>query len=178
MKYDCNKILDYIHEKKRMCNSFSECENGCPLESFSFCDIEDATLEFIDIVQNWSDEHPEQPKLTKREYEFLTTFAPCIEGTAIERTLNGLYIMFHRAFNDEADGYRINPNLFPFIPIGEEWYFEKLLGLEVAAMEDKDETEYEEPEINPCRGCEDYDSKGGCLSNGGCGERKDDGMDN
>lgn len=37
-----------------------------------------------------------------------------------------------------------------------------------------DETEYEEPEINPCRGCEDYDGKGGCLSNGGCGERRED----
>ena len=38
--------------------------------------------------------------------------------------------------------------------------------------EDEDEAEYEEPEINPCRGCEDYDNKGGCLSNGGCGERR------
>lgn len=29
--------------------------------------------------------------------------------------------------------------------------------------------EWEEPEINPCRGCIDYDGKGGCKSNGGCG---------
>lgn len=29
--------------------------------------------------------------------------------------------------------------------------------------------EWEEPEINPCRGCIDYDGKGGCRSNGGCG---------
>lgn len=29
--------------------------------------------------------------------------------------------------------------------------------------------EFEEPEINPCRGCEDYDGYGGCKSNGGCG---------
>lgn len=34
--------------------------------------------------------------------------------------------------------------------------------------------DYEEPEINPCRGCEDYDGKGGCLSHGGCGERRED----
>ena len=26
----------------------------------------------------------------------------------------------------------------------------------------------EEPEINPCRGCEDYDGEGGCKSHGGC----------
>lgn len=30
---------------------------------------------------------------------------------------------------------------------------------------------FEEPEINPCRGCGDYDSKGGCISNGGCGAK-------
>lgn len=29
----------------------------------------------------------------------------------------------------------------------------------------------EEPEINPCRGCEDYDGQGGCISKGGCGAR-------
>ena len=36
------------------------------------------------------------------------------------------------------------------------------------ARMDKDASKYEESEINPCRGCEDYDGKGGCLSNGGC----------
>lgn len=29
----------------------------------------------------------------------------------------------------------------------------------------------EEPAINPCRGCEDYDGKGGCISKGGCGAK-------
>ena len=32
---------------------------------------------------------------------------------------------------------------------------------------------WEEPEINPCRGCTDYDGHGGCKSNGGCGARMD-----
>ena len=27
---------------------------------------------------------------------------------------------------------------------------------------------WEEPEINPCRGCRDYDGRGGCKSNGSC----------
>lgn len=31
--------------------------------------------------------------------------------------------------------------------------------------------EFEEPEINPCRGCADYDGQGGCISKGGCGAR-------
>lgn len=37
----------------------------------------------------------------------------------------------------------------------------------------KMERHFEEPEINPCRGCEDYDGKGGCISNGGCGASMD-----
>lgn len=36
------------------------------------------------------------------------------------------------------------------------------------ARMDEDASKCEELEINPCRGCEDYDGKGGCLSNGGC----------
>lgn len=32
------------------------------------------------------------------------------------------------------------------------------------------ESDYKEPEINPCRGCEDYDGRGGCKSHDGCGE--------
>lgn len=33
---------------------------------------------------------------------------------------------------------------------------------------------WEEPEINPCRGCTDYDGQGGCKSNGGCGAKMDE----
>lgn len=35
-------------------------------------------------------------------------------------------------------------------------------------------TDWEEPEINPCRGCTDYDGQGGCKSNGGCGAKMDE----
>ena len=34
--------------------------------------------------------------------------------------------------------------------------------------------QFEEPEINPCRGCEDYDGKGGCKSKGGCAGSRGD----
>lgn len=37
------------------------------------------------------------------------------------------------------------------------------------ARMDEIQEEWEEPEINPCRGCDDYDGRGGCKSNGGCG---------
>lgn len=39
---------------------------------------------------------------------------------------------------------------------------------------ERKEDDYKEPDINPCRGCEDYDGKGGCKSQGGCGERRKD----
>jgi hypothetical protein len=34
--------------------------------------------------------------------------------------------------------------------------------------------QFEEPEINPCRGCEDYDGEGGCKTKGGCADRRGD----
>ena len=34
-----------------------------------------------------------------------------------------------------------------------------------------DEDELQELEINPCRGCDDYDGQGGCKSKGGCGAK-------
>lgn len=129
MKYDCSQTLDFSHECRRMCDSMRACEE-CPLHT-RCAEISDITAEHIDIVQKWSDSHPEPPKLTKREYEFLTTFAPCFKGRAIERTAKGLYIVFHCAFNDGSEGYSINPDMFPFISEGEEWCFDKLLGLEV-----------------------------------------------
>jgi hypothetical protein len=33
--------------------------------------------------------------------------------------------------------------------------------------------DWEEPEINPCRGCDDYDGRGGCKSHGGCGAERE-----
>lgn len=36
----------------------------------------------------------------------------------------------------------------------------------------KMDDDWEEPEINPCRGCDDYDGRGGCKSKGGCGAER------
>jgi DNA-directed RNA polymerase subunit RPC12/RpoP len=36
----------------------------------------------------------------------------------------------------------------------------------------KMDDDWEEPEINPCRGCDDYDGRGGCKSHGGCGAER------
>lgn len=48
-------------------------------------------------------------------------------------------------------------------------------GYRIGTRDVKYETRIEEePEINPCRGCEDYDGEGGCLSNGGCGAKMEE----
>ena len=41
--------------------------------------------------------------------------------------------------------------------------------LDMRIVDPGEPEEEEEPEINPCRGCKDYDWRGGCKSNGGCG---------
>lgn len=43
-----------------------------------------------------------------------------------------------------------------------------------AKMDPVEEYAYVDPDIYPCRICEDYDGKGGCMSKGGCGQRRED----
>ena len=43
-----------------------------------------------------------------------------------------------------------------------------------AKMDVVSEDDWEEPEINPCLGCDDYDGRGGCRSHGGCAMDEED----
>ena len=54
---DCSKTLDYAKEHRRMCDAHSGCLK-CPLNDRS-CGTDAVTQEYIDIVQKWSDEHPD-----------------------------------------------------------------------------------------------------------------------
>ncbi len=45
------------------------------------------------------------------------------------------------------------------------------MSYEKGYIDGKMDDNWEEPAINPCRGCEDYDGKGGCISKGGCGAK-------
>lgn len=77
-KYDCSKVIDYVHEMKRMCDLYSDyCDGRCPLVNCPDCRYTDElTEEHIEAVQKWSDEHPEKPKkveVTKRDDEGLMT---------------------------------------------------------------------------------------------------------
>lgn len=62
MKYDCSKTMDFKHERNRMCDSYVGCLDNCPLyEKFCYS-TKYLTQEHIDIVQKWSDEHPEKTR--------------------------------------------------------------------------------------------------------------------
>lgn len=70
-RYDCNNVLDYAHEAKRMCmKTYPNCEE-CPLSQVKPCDaFEGVTAEHIRRVQAWSDAHPEIT-LTDKQCEIL-----------------------------------------------------------------------------------------------------------
>lgn len=63
---DCSKILEYIKEHDRMCTKYNiriGCV-GCPFQELRHtngcgCNIGDITQQHIDLVQKWSDEHPD-----------------------------------------------------------------------------------------------------------------------
>lgn len=125
MKYDCNKFLDCVHEQKRMCGSYSRCRDDCPLKDHN-CAFVHMGQEEIDILQKWSDEHPEAPKISKRELDFIAMFKWC-EDKRIERAMSGyLFIVF-----DEKYKYSLRNSWFSFIEKGESMTFEELLKLEV-----------------------------------------------
>ena len=72
---DCSKTKNYLKERKRMCHKNS-CD-VCPLSSFSnntnkICRVFENCYpdKVMEIVQKWSDEHPQKTYLT----EFLKSY--------------------------------------------------------------------------------------------------------
>lgn len=74
-KYDCSKLLDFIHEMNRMCDEI-DCHN-CSLYELTNCgDMNNFTQKHIDAIQKWSDSHPEKPEkveVNRRDDEGLMT---------------------------------------------------------------------------------------------------------
>ena len=65
---DCSKTLIYVAERNRMCGTYDKNCWECPLVKDGCCDIvEELTQKHIDVVQKWSDEHPQE---TMREHFF------------------------------------------------------------------------------------------------------------
>ena len=68
-KYDCSKVLDFKHEKDRMCKIIDDCDNCCfghlirPKDGELLCDcFSDITENEISALQKWSDEHPQKTR--------------------------------------------------------------------------------------------------------------------
>ncbi len=127
-KYDCNKTLDYAHELGRMCDSHTVCvgeDRECPMRN-SGCDFSmNVSREQIAIVQKWSDEHPEPPKIRRREFSFIAMFKWADEKW-IERCPDGsLRFVTKNEVCDLCDAW------FSFIEKGESMTFEELLKLEI-----------------------------------------------
>lgn len=126
MKYDCTKTRDCLHEYHRLCDSYpAGCESGCPfIEEYELCGFDIFESEYnISLLQKWSDEHPEIPKLTREEYAFLQAFKVTADKH-IERKIGHLFLVV---------GYssmELWPSMFPFIKEGETWFLGDLLKLE------------------------------------------------
>lgn len=124
MKYDCNKTLDCMHEYTRMCDSYNECYDGCPLFG-RFCNPKNLEQEDIDIIQKWSDEHPKAPKLTKKDRMFLECFE-VVADRKISKDPNGC-VFYHY----DGVSSMLAPDMFKSLEPSTRMTFKELLGLEV-----------------------------------------------
>lgn len=122
-KYDCSRTLDYVHELGRICTVYPGCE-GCPFGNISCAFVSDITQKHIDIVQKWSDEHPEKPKLTREECKFLQAFRTTADITLGRR-------VGHLSLANGYSSMELWPEMFRFIKEGETWPLGDLLKLEV-----------------------------------------------
>lgn len=64
-KIDCSKTLNYVKELERMCYYYvhrkeNSCSLDCPLGQINCTYTAEITQQHIDLLQKWSDEHPQQ----------------------------------------------------------------------------------------------------------------------
>lgn len=126
-KYDCNNIMDYGHEFRRLCDSYPSCSsNGrCPLIGRYCSSLGHITQEEIDILQKWSDEHPEAPKLTKKDRAFLECFEG-VSGRKICKDSDGCAF-----YNYSGISSFLSEDMFKALEPDTRMTFEELLELEV-----------------------------------------------
>lgn len=121
-KYDCSKTIDFFHEMERMCNSYPIC-GGCPLIGTN-CGGKNVTKEQISAVQKWSDEHPEKPKLTKKDRAFIDAFVP-VDSREIKKDGEYAYYIYDQSYSMLVKG------MFENLAPGTKMNFEELMKLEV-----------------------------------------------
>lgn len=123
-KYDCNKTLDYTHEFKRMCTGKRCQRDNCPFLGM-YCSSDSITDEHIQILQKWSDEHPEAPKLTKKDRMFLECFRGTADREIDTDSCGGAYYYY------EGVSSALSDDMFKALEPNTRMTFEELLKLEV-----------------------------------------------
>lgn len=127
-KYDCNNVIDYGHEFRRLCDSHMSCtdeDEKCPLRGLYCNSLGRITQQEIDILQKWSDEHPEPPKLTKKERAFLECFATGKDKTIVKDSDGNSFYRYDGEYSKLSDG------MFKALEPGTRMTFEELMKLEV-----------------------------------------------
>lgn len=85
-KIDCSVTVNFLKEWRRMCDSYMPCDNRCPMRRLSIQNREydckraahDCSKTAVEIVQTWSDEHPQKTRL-----EDLLEKYPSIESKGV-----------------------------------------------------------------------------------------------
>ena len=120
-KYDCKKTLDFMHEWMRYHKASGN--DKFPI----ITSWEPASIE---ALQKWSDEHPEPPKLTERDYSFLDCFSPV--DKYIRRQYGVLSVIWYDPMITTGPmEIPIDATMFKSVEAGQKWSFEDLLKLEV-----------------------------------------------
>ena len=128
-KYDCSRTAEFFHELNRMCKFYTnrdECYTQCPLTDMACdvpCDMENFENREINLVQQWSDNHPEMPRITLEEQNFLEAFKD--ESLLIARYGSGLRLVYGGTW------INLHGTMFSFININQPWTIGELLKLEV-----------------------------------------------
>lgn len=125
-KYNCNDIMDYGHEFRRLCDLYPSCSDngGCPLKGRYCNTLGHITQEEIDILQKWSDEHPEAPILTKTDRAFLE----CFMGTANRKISRDSCYAF---YEHNGASSMLSRDMFKALEPNTTMTFDELLKLEV-----------------------------------------------
>ena len=122
MKFDCRKTLNFLREKRRMCDTKSDCEVCLGYNCIEGLDPEEA----INVVQEWSNTHEYLEPLNKREFDFIISFVPfnsAYDGWdpdfyEIERRKEGdLWLRIVKAY-EEPVVVPIDNHMFKFIDCG------------------------------------------------------------
>ena len=124
-RYDCSKTRDFLHEAKRLCRTVHDCD-CCPIGQEQ-CWVEEMSEETIEIVQQWSDDNIENPKITLAEQYFLEAIKNDVD--IVITRIDDTRLRVTRG--QDYSGVDLYGSMFPFIQKGDYWSVRVLLALEV-----------------------------------------------